>query len=185
MFAAETRDLYDIEVQVCDKPEDIYRGAHIIAALTDSAVPVTDGACLENGQHLVNIGAGGVPDQRTLDRVDVYFRFGSTPAPVGRPELGLADEYLSWEARGDPQAVKEPSRRGHGIVLPDRMVSFADLLADPAKGRTSSAQITYSERGNLQGAQFYPLAGRVYELARERGLGIEVPTEWFVQDIRD
>ena len=65
------------------------------------------------------------------------------------------------------------------------MVSFADLLAGPATGRKSPEQITYSERGNLQGAQFYPLAGRIYELAREQGLGIEIPTEWFTQDIRD
>jgi len=184
-FAAEMQDLYDIEVQVCNKPEDIYRGAHIIAALTDSTMPVTDGACLEKGQHIVNIGSGGVPDQGTLDRIDIYFRFGSAPAPVGRPELGLADEYLGWEAGSNPQTVDKPERRGHGVVLPDRMVSFADLLAGPATGRKSPEQITYSERGNLQGAQFYPLAGRLYELAREQGLGIEIPTEWFTQDIRD
>jgi hypothetical protein len=29
------------------------------------------------------------------------------------------------------------------------------------------------------------VAGRVYELARERGIGRELPTEWFLQDIRD
>ena len=65
------------------------------------------------------------------------------------------------------------------------MVSFADLLSGEKPGRTSSDQITYSERGNLQGAQFYAVAGRVYELARERNLGNEVPTEWFLQDIRN
>ena len=34
------------------------------------------------------------------------------------------------------------------------------------KGRSSPDQITYSERGNLQGAQFYAVAGKVYELAK-------------------
>ena len=65
------------------------------------------------------------------------------------------------------------------------MVTFADLISGDKPGRTTAAQITYSERGNLQGAQFFPIAGRVYELARERGLGNEVPTEWLLQDIRD
>ena len=46
-------------------------------------------------------------------------------------------------------------------------------------------QITYSERGNIQGAQFFAVAGRVYELAKEKGLGREIPTEWLLQDIRD
>jgi len=44
---------------------------------------------------------------------------------------------------------------------------------------------TYSERGNLQGAQFFAVAGKVYELAKRAGLGREIPTEWFLQDIRN
>ena len=185
-FAAEMRELYGIEVVACDKPEDVYKGADIVAALTDSAVPVMDGACLEKGQHIVNIGGTGIPDQASLDRVDVYFRFGSAPAPVGRPEMALDDEYIGWEAR--PEAKKHGDgrrKRGHGATLPHKMVSFADLITGQKPGRTSADQITYSERGNLQGAQFYAVAGRVYELAREKGLGNEIPTEWFLQDIRD
>ena len=54
-----------------------------------------------------------------------------------------------------------------------------------AKGRTSADQITYSERGNLQGAQFFAVAGKVYEAAKRAGLGREIPTEWFLQDIRN
>jgi ornithine cyclodeaminase/alanine dehydrogenase-like protein (mu-crystallin family) len=46
-FAEEMRHRYNIEVKVCDKPEDVYKGAHILAALTDSAVSVTDGSLLE------------------------------------------------------------------------------------------------------------------------------------------
>ena len=49
----------------------------------------------------------------------------------------------------------------------------------------SADQITYSERGNLQGAQFYAVAGKVYEAARRTGLGREIPTEWFLQNIRN
>ncbi|HXF53081.1 MAG TPA: hypothetical protein VNK52_03050 [Hyphomicrobiaceae bacterium] len=69
--------------------------------------------------------------------------------------------------------------------LPDRMVTLADLVHHRKKGRTSPDQITYSERRNLQGAQFYAVAGRAYELARAQGLGQEIPTAWFLQDIRD
>lgn len=185
-FGAEMRDDHGIEVAVCDSPEAVYRGADIIAAVTDSAVPVMDGACLEPGQHILNIGGGGSPDNASLDRVDVYFRFGNAPAPVGRPQLGLDDEYLGWAARPDELAQAGPPRkRAHGVKLPDRMVTFADLISGDKPGRMTCQQITYSERGNLQGAQFFPIAGRVYELARERGLGNEVPTEWFLQDIRD
>src|SRR5437763_5213736 len=43
-FGREMAAKYNIEVEVCDRPEDIYKGAHIVAALTDSAVEVTDGS---------------------------------------------------------------------------------------------------------------------------------------------
>src|SRR5436305_600496 len=43
-FGREMAANYNIEVKVCERPEDIYKGAHIVAALTDSAVAVTDGA---------------------------------------------------------------------------------------------------------------------------------------------
>ena len=36
-----------------------------------------------------------------------------------------------------------------------------------------------------QGLQFAAVAGRTYHLAREAGAGQHLPTEWFLQDIRD
>jgi hypothetical protein len=69
--------------------------------------------------------------------------------------------------------------------MPDRVVWFADLLNRAKPGRTSRDQITYSERGNLQGAQFFSVAGLVYEAAKSAGKGREIPTEWFLQDVRN
>src|SRR3954469_17613137 len=163
------------------------RGAHILAALTDSAVEVTDGSLLEKGSHIVVVGGTGKPDEESLRRVDVYLRFGDTPAPVGHPELATDAEHIGYEARplegkhGDGRR----SRRKHGNSLPDKRVTLADLVQGKVRGRSSVDQITYSERGNLQGAQFYAVAGKVYEAARRARRGREIPTEWFLQDIRN
>jgi ornithine cyclodeaminase/alanine dehydrogenase-like protein (mu-crystallin family) len=186
-FGREMAAAFNMEVVVCDRPEDIYKGADIVAALTDSAMPVIDGARIEKGTHIISIGGSGQPDAETLRRVDVYLRFGDAPAPVGRPELGIEDEHLGWEARPDTPKHGDGrrGRRVHGNALPDRRVTLADLATGRVKGRSSRDQITYSERGNLQGAQFFAVAGRVYELAKRAGLGRELPTEWFLQDIRD
>jgi ornithine cyclodeaminase/alanine dehydrogenase-like protein (mu-crystallin family) len=186
-FGREMAAKYNIEVKVCNRPEDVYKGAHILAALTDSAVEVTDGAYLEKGTHIVVVGGSGKPDGESLKRVDVYLRFGDTPAPVGHPELATDAEHIGYEAR--PQQAKygdgRPGRRKHGNTLPDRRVTLGDLVSGKFQGRTSPDQITYSERGNLQGAQFHAVAGKVYEHAKRAGLGREIPTEWFLQDIRD
>jgi alanine dehydrogenase len=186
-FGREMAATYNIEVQVCNKPEDVYKGAHILAAVTDSAFEVTDGSLLEKGAHIVVVGGTGRPDDASLAKVDRYLRFGDTPAPVGHPELATDAEHIGYEARplqgkhGDGRR----SRRKHGNALPDRRVTLADLVQGRAKGRTSADQITYSERGNLQGAQFFAVAGKVYEAAKRAGLGREIPTDWFLQDIRN
>src|ERR1700704_1010708 len=139
-FGREMAAKYNIEVQVCDRPEDIYKGAQIVAALTDSAVPVLDGALLEKGAHIVNIGGTGKPDAACLKRVDVYLRFGDAPAPIGRPELGVEDEYLAWEARPDVHKHGDgrPPRRAHGAAVAGRRVSLADLVEGRATGRTAA-----------------------------------------------
>jgi alanine dehydrogenase len=76
-------------------------------------------------------------------------------------------------------------RKAHVVTGRDGDVHFADIAAGRAQGRTSREQITYSERGNVQGAQFHAVAAVVYEQARARGLGREIPTDWFLQEIRD
>jgi len=186
-FGREMAAKYDIEVKPCDRPDDIYKGADIVAALTDSAVPVLDGTLLEPGAHIVNVGGSGRLDAESLRRIDVYLRFGDAPAPVGRPELTIDDEFLGWEARpgSRKQGGGRPWQRAHGIALPDKRVTLGDIVSGKAAGRTSGEQITWSERGNLQGAQFYAVAGRVYELAKAAKLGYEIPTSLFLQDIRD
>jgi len=169
--------------------EAIYDGADIVAAVTDAARPVLEGDRLEAGCHVVNIGAGGSPDRRTLERCDVYLRFGDAPAPRGRPEYGLADEYLSFTAEAALPVLqnrpKGATEEPHGVLAREKLVSLAEIFDDRARGRKSADQITYSERGNLQGAQFWAVASLAYEAARDAGLGRDLPTEWFTQDIRN
>ena len=187
-FGREMARKYNIEVKVCDRPEDVYKGAHIVAGLTDSAVAVLDGSLLEKGSHIINIGGSGVPDKKTMDRVDVYLRFGDAPSPVGMGDLVLDDEFIGWEARpGSPKYGdgRAGDKRAYRVSLPEKRVTLAQLLNGTAKGRTSADQITWSERGNLQGAQIYSVGGKVYELAKQAGLGHEIPTDLFLQDIRD
>jgi alanine dehydrogenase len=186
-FGHEMAAKYNIEVKICDRPEDVYKGADIVAGLTNSSVPVLNGNLIEKGAHVVNIGGSGLPDQATINRVDVYLRFGDAPAPVGRPDLALDDEYIAWEARQTSQKYGDgrSGKKAHGVALPEKRITLADILSGKTHGRNSPDQITWSERGNLQGAQFYAVAGHVYELVKAMGLGYEIPTSLFLQNIRN
>jgi ornithine cyclodeaminase/alanine dehydrogenase-like protein (mu-crystallin family) len=185
-YAREIAAKFGIEAVALDNPRAVYRGVDIVAGCTDSTVPIIVGDCLEEGTHVTCIG--GKPDDETLRRIDVSLRLGNTPAPLGLPQFDLADEYLTYAAaapQNDSLKTKRAGKRGHGPVAADRGVLLADLLSGAKKGRTSPQQITYSERGNIQGAQFFAVAGKAYELAKAKGLGREIPTDWLLQDIRD
>jgi ornithine cyclodeaminase/alanine dehydrogenase-like protein (mu-crystallin family) len=184
-FAAEIAERHAVECLACEDPRAVYAGADILAACTDSAVPVIRGDWLEPGMHVVSIG--GRPDEAALARFDLRLRLGTSPAPVGRPELGTADEYLGYIARPqDPRwGALRMGARAPQVTGRKGDVSFGDVVSGKARSRSSRGQITYSERGNVQGAQFFAIAAAAYEAARREGLGRELPTEWFLQDIRD
>jgi ornithine cyclodeaminase/alanine dehydrogenase-like protein (mu-crystallin family) len=188
-FAQEMHETYGIEAIACDAPEKVYRGADILAALTDATEPVTDGALVEPGTHVVVIGGSGAPDDATISKIDLSLRFGDAPQPWGLPEFGKGRSRLTYAAMTETVAEKRMTpdgrRGGRKAVAEARVVWLADILAGRSSGRTSDEQITYSGRGNLQGAQFYAVAGRAYELARAAGKGREIPTDWFLRDIRD
>ena len=184
IYAREMKEKHGIETVPLNDPLDVYKGADILASCTDANVPVILGKHVAKGTHIVSVG--GRPDEETFRKLDRYLRIGNATPPVGQPEL--KDEFLTYAV---PKILTHKMKRSHtfdkgtvSLVAEDNVVSLKEILEGKA-GRTSAEEITYSERGNLQGAQFYAVAGRVYELARERGLGKEIPTQWFLQNIRD
>jgi len=186
-YAREIGEKFDIEAVAVDDPGDVFRGADIVCGCTDAAQPVVIGDWLEPGTHVTCVG--GSPDAATHERVDVALRLGNAPGPVGLPAWKVEDESVRYAAAGaedlSHQDAEGSVQRGHGRRMGDKTIFMEDLLAGRVQGRTSPEQITFSERGNIQGAQFFAVAGAAYEAARAAGVGRELPTEWFLQDIRD
>ena len=186
-YAAEVSAKYGIEVVPVDSPQKAHEGADIIMGCTDSTEPVIFGQMIPDGAHVTCVG--GKMDGDALERFDRSLRLGSAPAPTGLPELRLHDEALAYDAApADPNERvmrAKQAHRSHRVIAEDRAVFLDEMLAGQKQGRTSPSQVTFSERGNIQGAQFFAVAGRAYELAKAQGLGHTIPTEWFLQDIRD
>ncbi len=186
-FAAESAERFGLEVVAVDEPRAVFAGADVVMGCTDAAGDVVVGDWLEPGTHVTSIG--GRPDARARARFDVWLRLGTAPAPVTDPSWRPTDEYLAYRAvPEDP--VWDLHTHGRGRRPPDgadggpRLVTYEEALSG-VPVRTTEEEITFSERGNVQGAQFFAVAGLVYELARQQGLGQEIPTGWFLQDIRD
>lgn len=170
-----------VEAVAVDDPEAVFNGADIVAGCTNAVGPVIPGRHLRPGMHVTCIG--GTLDAEASAKVDVALRFGTAPAPLGMKDWDFEDESLNF-AVGGRKSASGTTRRFHDVPQ-SRRVMFAELLADPHRGRQDASQITFSERGNIHGVQFAALAGLIYERARDRGLGRTLDPGLFLQNIRN
>lgn len=197
-YAAEMQEKLGIEIQVCDTAKDVFKGADIISSATDSMTPVYDADWLEPGQHVTNVGRREMPDAAG-DRFDVVIRQGTAGLQMRQTERFQAERGLSpaafiggteEEMQRIPAKNPQPGFGGDSPEFMDRgkggdKPDFADLVSGKAEGRTRPEQITFYRNVGNQGLQFSSVGGWVYEQARAKGVGREIPTEWFLQDIRD
>ena len=186
-YAAEMSDLLDIDVTPADDAESAVRGADIVATCTDAMRPVLRGAWLEPGMHVTNVG-GFELDAEVGERADVTVRQGVSGLPIApgaeRVERGRGHSPVAYVGGSEEEMRRIPpaTERFAGDV---RHATFAELASGAVPGRTSADDITlYLNTGN-QGLQFAAVGSVVYERAKAAGLGRELPTEWFLQDIRD
>ena len=61
---------------------------------------------------------------------------------------------------------------------------ICDLIAGKAPSRTNDKQISFFLNNVGTGVQFAAMGYCAYKGAKEKGLGHEIPSEWFMQDIK-
>jgi ornithine cyclodeaminase/alanine dehydrogenase len=157
-FAQEMTSRLGIPVTAALSAEEAVRGADILITSTTSTNPVVEGRWLEPGMHINAIGAN-FPQKRELD-TDAVLRCDVIAAD-SREQSGL-------EA-GDLIQVFGDDAADWG-----RVQELADIVAGKVPGRSSREQITLFKSNGIA-IEDVVVAGRVYELARERGMGRQIP----------
>jgi ornithine cyclodeaminase/alanine dehydrogenase-like protein (mu-crystallin family) len=197
-YAEEMSKRLNIEVRAVDHPREAVRGVDILSTATDSMEPVYDPDWIEKGMHVTNLGRREISDT-AMDKFDVVVRQGTAGLQMRQTERFQAERGLSPAAfiGGTMEQMKripaknpqpgfggdtpEFNDRGKGGDKPD----FADLISGKCKGRTNRDQVTFYRNVGNQGLQFSAVGGWVYSQAVKHKLGHEIPTDWFLQDIRD
>jgi alanine dehydrogenase len=182
-YAEEMSEKLGIPIEPMDSAEAVVRGSDIVSACTDSLHPVVeDLSWVDRGAHLTTVRAMEWP-MSVLD-------LATSTAKLGKNTLGVLDEGMQRIHGTASYVAGQPDEQERIPNPPEDIyqgsyVSLVDLMVGRATGRTSPDDITFFINSGTQGLQFAAVAGRVYQLAKERGLGRSVPTEWFLQDIRD
>jgi len=157
-FAKEMTARLAVPVAAVGSAEQAVRGSDIVIAVTTATRPVVEGRWLEPGMHLNAIGSN-FAEKQELDA-----------EAVGRCDVVAADsiEQSKMEAGDLIQSFGTDLSRWASVR------ELADIVADKVPGRTNQNQITLFKSNGLA-IEDVVVAGRVYEIARERRMGHEVP----------
>ncbi len=157
-FAEKMSELLDQEVVPVDSSAEAVRGRDIVITITTASEPVFDGKLLEPGTH-VNAAGGNVRIQRELDELAVT-RAGTIAADdVEAAKLESGD--LNWPIE-------------KGLMSWEKVYELAPIVAEFMPGRRSEDEITLFESQGIA-LEDVAAASLIYERARERGIGTELP----------
>lgn len=183
-FAAMARDELGLPTQAVDSAREAVEGAAIVATATDAMTATFDPAWLSPGAHVTCVTRRELSPE-LLARADRIVQLGAHTVPQGTSVPGM-----EWKAGGIAAYVSgQPHERARipssRVAETGAFPTLTDVHLGRAPGRTSPTDITLFVTTGTQGLQFAAVGGRVWQLARERQLGLAFPTEWFLQDIRD
>ncbi len=175
-YARRMADKLNIEVTPVENPADAFQGSDIVATCTDANEPIISAKWLEDGMHLTCVKTREA-GKDTFRRVDRYVSYRSEMA-LNHFTTPANRRPLSWGG-SNPEHMSMLR-----LVPAKKRRHLTDVLAGRRPARESEKEVNLFESEGT-GVQFAAVAHRAYFLARERGLGQELPLEWFLQDIRD
>jgi ornithine cyclodeaminase len=149
---------FGVEVVPAASAEETVRGSDIVVTITSSARPVFDGDWLEEGAHVTAAGSNSLIRQEIDEKV------------VRRAAVVCVDSRATaLREAGDLLPALEKGRLHEG-----QLCELGEILVGARPGRSDPRQITLFESQGMA-VQDLALAVRLVALARQMGLGAELP----------
>ena len=157
-FAERMSNELGVPVAAADSGEACVREADIVITNTSSAQPVLEGAWLKEGTHINGVGSNSMR-RREMDE-----------EAIRRASLIATDDITQAMTEcGDLIAAV-----ARGVVIWEQVHELADVVAGRVPGRPSQEGITLFESQGIA-TEDVAAARVIYEAARKRGLGQEIP----------
>jgi alanine dehydrogenase len=168
-FAAEMAHETGVAGEPVSSAEQAAKDCDVVCSATNSSRPVLNPDWLQPGMHYNSIREFET-DLAALDRCDVV---------AIHTQFGGIQHYQPPGIVDDMPGVRREKPRDWS-----RYPEICDLIAGKAPSRTNDKQITFFLNNVGTGVQFAAMGYCAYRAAKENGLGHEIPTDWFLQDIK-
>ncbi|HZN28969.1 MAG TPA: hypothetical protein VFB88_06370, partial [Xanthobacteraceae bacterium] len=171
-FAAAMSATLGVEVVPVGQPEEAIKGSDIAMCATNSIDHIFFARWLEPGMHVSSIKRPEIEVAaiKRADRVAIHW---NEPSPIHVAAEGVVIEEKvagrGWQLAGEIDFKTLPT-------LPE-------LVIGRVEGRRSDGEVTCFINNIGLGYQFAAAGSLVYRKAKERGLGQELPTDWFTEDV--
>jgi alanine dehydrogenase len=157
-FCKEMTERIGVPVRPAESAAEAARGADIVCTATTASQPVVIGADLAAGMHINAIGANHA-HKRELDKEAVAGADVIVVDSVEQSRQEAGDLILAFH--GDESCWTGVKR-------------LADVVAGKTGGRTSDGEVTLFKSNGIASWDL-AVAIKVYALAREKGMGRELP----------
>jgi alanine dehydrogenase len=172
-FVRETSPTLEAEMIAVNSYEEAVRDVDIIITSTNSRKPFLGKAAVTEGMHLSAMQRDEFDDEALLSCSPLVLHTQLT-------ENNSTSAELAKFEREDFKLRDHPTTRG---IDWKSLPTLPDLLCGRIKGRENDRQITGFVNNIGLGAQFAAVGKKVYDAAKAKGLGREVPLDWFTQDV--
>jgi alanine dehydrogenase len=170
IFAERARQELGMAAEAVGSAREAVEGASLVVAATNTSQPIVQGSWIAEGACVVSIVSGDHKTQRrelddeTLRRAAVV--------------VSHARETARSQRHGDLWCPVEA-----GILKWEDIHDLSEVVAGSAPGRQRPEDITVFKNNVGIGLQFAAVAPRIFELARAKKIGRELPAEWFLQNM--
>ncbi|MFG1556080.1 MAG: NAD(P)-binding domain-containing protein [Thermoplasmataceae archaeon] len=198
-FAEEIKRDLKIKAVVKTSAEEVVRDSDIIASCTNSMTPTIKGEWISPGSHISIVARREVGND-VLKRVDkLGLLVKREPLSVREyfdQDFAIRNHVMSYAAGTKEEKDRIPKVEPVLDLFHAVYVNCIDWETGKVYSRDNIEEITmlsheshgtvYSDAGaseGIQGIQFSSIGGKIYENAVSKGMGKEMPSEMFLQDL--
>lgn len=181
-FAREMERLVGVAVEPMASAEAAARDADILVAATNAITRVIEPGWMRPGVHATCVKDSELGDEtiRKADRVVIHARNFAPDNYIA----GFGDERIAAHdpvdfIRGAKRSASETEAAPFWIKAPE----LKEVIGGKVPGRQSAREVTCFINNIGLGIQFAAVGSAIYAEAKAKGVGREIPTDWFLESV--